>query len=716
MKRVLYLFLAVIISATALRAELKQDMSIQAQTDESLNVKRMVLDALNDRQIYEDELLPTGGSLNKITNGVYNDAIFTNYYDLTPMVYEPKSGYIFIVKPHRFVPEGDNVLTGKTDILYSTDKGSTWMTLTIKEERGHVPVYSSLAVMNPSGSNNVNDMVFYIFSTVYKFDGNTEQPNYNFDGFEYLVKDVRLDANFIDEYETGPVSGNNGSYNWSIVTRTAHYDGNGKEAVLNYSTLSPDENSQFGVYGVGYWFWDLSKGVIEYSSAIPIGWDINQFRKSDNVGSTYNTGIQMDFDENGVAYAGVFNLMAENPDKRIPAVSKSTDFGKTWTEFEAMPVTVMDEFYQSQGGIYTSSTGNALSWNPGSMAYGTMGFAVTGEDEYSFVFRFYVFTSDTTAEPMICEAYKKDGVWGINKVNEMNYVSTLYFAYNDPMTGAATGSYLYGMPLLDDVGTDAFRDSIVNNPRHLEIQLAKTADNKNIVIKYLDTPLENETNMINPPVTLNGGRTTVVGTDTWPEPLSEIINNDIFVGYRNLDGGSWTVNNVTQNNNYYKQTWMPKIVPSVSEVPILTSRTIRENLETAYAPGYPPILALYFANSVIDQQAMFSLVDPTDGIPITDVATSVETNEIKLVEINKIYPNPTTDRAEIVFTTSDFGNVNIALYDALGNKIQDVANANRGAGLHAVVINDLEKLTSGTYFVTLNFNGVVITEPLTIVR
>lgn len=710
MKKVLQYLLIVAISATVALAGIKPDLTPAPQSKDHFNLKKMADDAINDVQIYDQNLLPTGGGLKSIDGGVYINAGSTNLFNMSPMVYEPKSGYIFMVNPVRYVPQGATLQNGRMDIHYSTDKGATWDTYTLHEMEFGFWGYASLAVMNPTGSTNIEDMRIYVFAVRWEYDEMTQETE--FVGMQYLIQDKSIQSTIIDDIiERGPTSNNSG-FEWNFV-KTAYYDGPNKQTVLNYGTLDPDEFSQYGVYGVGYWTFG-NNGSVEYGSSCPIGWDIKQFRPSTGLGVTYNSAPEIDFDPEGNAYCAVFNMSADNIDKRVPAISISDNDGRTWSEFEFMPVSVLQDFYVANGGILVNSEGNAVTWSPGLMAYGTYGFAVTDVNEYSYVFRFVVYTSDTTSIPMIVEASKKDDVWSVRKVADMNYTSYFYFAYFDA-DGNATASSLYGLPLLRDSGSEPWRDSLYANPRDLELQLSKTVDNQ-LMVKFLDVPSANEANIIDPPHILNGGNNIVIGEDTWPAPLAEIHNDDIFIGYRNVDGGDWSVSNVTQNNIYYKQTWIPAIVPSINEVPLITSRTVRPTTSTSGVVDYPENLLWYYAGGFARQQAMFAMVDPTDGQPIDDFVNSVEVSDQVSFDIKSIYPNPTSNTAEVVFNTNTYGEVLIALYDAQGNKVQNVTNTTLAAGSHVVTIKNLNSLSSGTYYVTMTFNGVVISKPLNVVK
>ena len=706
MKRVLYLLILAALMTVGLRAEKVEDHSAQINNAEVNQIPKTIkAELLRAMESHKGQIpMPTGGSFESIDT--FNDALFSNMMKVTPMVYEEKSGTIFIVRPHRYVPNPDNEadsLTGRLDILYSQNDGLDWNTLTVIERPGQLPLYPSIAVVNPSGSNDINDMLIYAFYVKFVYDG----EGYTFDSFEYFLANSIAGSEYTQP-EAGPDLNNPGGIQGWSFTRVAAFNGESNQYMLNYGSLAPEQGGRSGVYGVGTW----TASNLDFQSSIPPNWDVSQFKDPGSADGSYNAGMHIDFDSEGNAYAGVVNIMANDDDRR-PSVSKSTDNGKSWTNFEAMPASIVRTFYESKGGIYFNEQGSPVSWMAGSIPYGSEGFVVTGVDQYSFVYRFNIIRQDTSTYYLV-EAYKDENGWSIREIANYEYVASRFF----PDASPENRSFLYGPPLLRNYGAnDTFVDSLIANPRHLEIQLARTVDNQHLVVKYIDT--ENLF-ALDTPTDIYGGDLT----------LDTLFNTDIYMGYREIDGGSWNISNVTnaymdneaQNPVYYKQTWIPQVVKSFSKVPMMTSAPVKPTSPTTtYTTAiynYPDFMLQMYADNALDQYVMFASVDLTNQIPLDDprAVKSVEENQEFTFEINKIYPNPVkSDRAEIAFTTSAFGNVFIAVYDLQGNKVMDVVNGNLGSGIHGKYL-DLENLANGTYFVTMTFNGQTVSETLNITR
>lgn len=80
-----------------------------------------------------------------------------------------------------------------------------------------------------------------------------------------------------------------------------------------------------------------------------------------------------------------------------------------------------------------------------------------------------------------------------------------------------------------------------------------------------------------------------------------------------------------------------------------------------------------------------------------------------------IQPNPSTNKATIGFNNPSAGNINLGIYDLLGNNIAELANGFYGEGIisREVVTSGM---TPGLYFVRLTVNGEVITKKMSVSR
>ena len=76
----------------------------------------------------------------------------------------------------------------------------------------------------------------------------------------------------------------------------------------------------------------------------------------------------------------------------------------------------------------------------------------------------------------------------------------------------------------------------------------------------------------------------------------------------------------------------------------------------------------------------------------------------------KIYPNPTTDKVNLDFTTQKSTTATWALYNELGKKVK-TGSKKLIAGNNQISIN-MQNIKSGIYFVSLEVDGEVITKEI----
>ncbi|MCS6934855.1 MAG: T9SS type A sorting domain-containing protein [Chitinophagales bacterium] len=71
-----------------------------------------------------------------------------------------------------------------------------------------------------------------------------------------------------------------------------------------------------------------------------------------------------------------------------------------------------------------------------------------------------------------------------------------------------------------------------------------------------------------------------------------------------------------------------------------------------------------------------------------------------------VYPNPAVDNLYFGFEFPEAGNVKVALYNTLGQKLSDVFAADYGTG-KTVEVFQVSNLAAGTYYLSLNFTSAV---------
>lgn len=85
------------------------------------------------------------------------------------------------------------------------------------------------------------------------------------------------------------------------------------------------------------------------------------------------------------------------------------------------------------------------------------------------------------------------------------------------------------------------------------------------------------------------------------------------------------------------------------------------------------------------------------------------------LELSQNYPNPVAARGEIQYALPRTGEVNLSIYNLLGQRIQTLVSESQAAGRYTVVV-DVDKLPSGVYFYILEANGKQKTQKMTVLR
>ncbi len=114
---------------------------------------------------------------------------------------------------------------------------------------------------------------------------------------------------------------------------------------------------------------------------------------------------------------------------------------------------------------------------------------------------------------------------------------------------------------------------------------------------------------------------------------------------------------------------------------------------TGQSPSAGPLMS--FPQTVWAGEAVFGgpdAIDNSDG--------TIATNFV----LEQNYPNPFNPATTIKYQMPVRGHVNLAVYNALGQKVRELVNATQKAGEHAVTLN-AGNLASGIYYYRLNANG-----------
>lgn len=488
----------------------------------------------------------------------------------------------------------------------------------------------------------------------------------------------------------GPMSTvafNNGESAYAIVASAL-------QDIPNRPT-DPPSPTKPGAYG--FKMFDFLAGDYVKLPEVPDVFRRSEFAQSPE--GTYNSPIYIDSDPSGLLYAAhtTPRVGATNEDitNRLPQVSLSDDMGATWSSFasRSLSISALQQYATSRGW-----TGSPRMWVP----YFRQGFMVHGEEHFSFVF---VAMSVVDAggggnvEALdLVEAVYKDNVWTIRQVAEINdFPQELMVLLIDETRTRRVATY-------STLQTTAGRlTGIVG----WEIDMAKTADGRHLLVKWVDSK-PNTSVRISPPVVIQ----QFMGNDlpSQDRQIDSLPSADIFIATRPIDGATWRTINVTNDDATEFGTVMPKVVPSLNAIPLLVHIALPTRFFADTALGS----IVSRSNMVLYSRAVNAGITSIARADLSAVSVQ-ESTQATSASIERIAPNPSITGSEISWAQVNPGHVTIQVVNVLGAVVKTAVNGMQEAGQHFVNL-DVHDMAAGTYSIVLTVNGASISQPLVVVR
>lgn len=611
--------------------------------------------------LYQNEFLPTWEQYN--TNQTF--------------VFDKGTNTLMLVHPLR-VFASQQLAGGRIEAFISSDGGTSFTTKNLFEKTGDYRAFPNLALVN-QGVTTADDLGWCLWGYSY-----LKASNWSYSGQPALFK--LADPTPLEVNMTSPDLNNNGGYNFSgdvllPVTGT-------RAGVFHASrlTLGQGGTGQFGAYGQFY-FNFVAEDV---TSSLPDAWSLSNWRAGET-NSTYNSEMLSDADAAGNVYVAVNNLWIEDETSRVPGVAVSNDGAQTWGPWNKMPKTLLDEY----------ATANFTSVKYATYdAFGTEGFVVTGTDRYSYVMRLGHIDDQNRFDRLdLIEAEFKNGAWSVRKVTELRDFNPLTFQVNDTAS-TSQGKWV------------PYVSSVLGH----EVQIAKTANNSHLIIKWVDADTSKRYG-VDPPMTIlfNNNNVLTYGT------LDSLFTTDLFFSVRALEDNSWGgAVNITNDTKVDKGTKIPAIVPSADKVPVMYHQGITNDRLAAAHPlksaGWPDVFLERELGGTGATVNRFMPQTVRVGVFNALNPSSVqETTENLGFSLNNAKPNPATEVAEITFSLDVPGNVSLVLFDMLGNRVNTLYSGQMDAGLHGLSV-DPSTLSNGTYYFTLTVNGKSITKTMVVMK
>jgi len=446
---------------------------------------------------------------------------------------------------------------------------------------------------------------------------------------------------------------NNNLYKWGIQAKLAAHTTGAAEELMVYAAdgVSPISGDLADASNIAF---RSTTDFTTQTNYIPTAWASGKFGAVTLAGYRANEVVGLKYGKNGLYMAAHGNFLANDVAGRpTVGVSQSADEGKTWSEFDVFPFSIARAYASSQGA------------NPDSciIPYTTKDFTVLDNGDFSFVALFSEYNAAkkyTDAMHDIIEIYKENGAWGVRKV------ASIY------------GSWMVYRDYLDGNGN-------ATNPNDIELQIARTPDGKHIFAKWVD---------------LIGVKDTV---DQLNRPYTTYRTTDIFVASREIGKPKWFGPiNATNSDLKDRTTLIPDYVPnSLLGIPFISTATIVN-------PNYSSQQkSLMVDSSTAPQYILLQLYDHIVGVE--------ESSNITSMNLLGVYPNPATGSANIDFTLENDANVDVSIYNLVGQKVLQVYSGFQTMGFHSVNFN-VGNLPMGTYSCTINQKGFTKSKLINVIR
>lgn len=105
--------------------------------------------------------------------------------------------------------------------------------------------------------------------------------------------------------------------------------------------------------------------------------------------------------------------------------------------------------------------------------------------------------------------------------------------------------------------------------------------------------------------------------------------------------------------------------------------------------------------------AQNSLIVSNEETPDEDIPTSLS--------LSQNYPNPFNPSTSIEYFVENSGDVNLEVFDVLGQKVSTLVNQKQTTGIYNVSF-DASNLPSGIYMYRLRSNGITLTKRMTLIK
>lgn len=592
-----------------------------------------------------------------------------------PYVYDPDTKLLICVKRGANPPSASQNNSDMVNLITSSDLGKTWSkskTLVIGDNSQGKPRYPSVAVMNSKNhSNNPDDLQIVYAAPINRTSG--------WDGVfcGILINKAGETPQTLPVYGT-TINGKEYSFG-SNFTIVAQY----KSDLEVYSNmpvpLSPKDTNDTeitsaDVSGIGSVFADYNASDNYFTVKTPDEWRSALFRDPSSKSGSHRALIGLREDAAGKLYNCIYARFADDSNFLTFAVSTSSDNGKTWSEYNRMPKSVLDAFAQTQGvdadSIFFSFRDGA---NDGGSA---QDFVVYGPDKWSCV---GTLLSTIPGKSQTVECNFDNGTWSVRQITPIILFENL--ALND------SGQGFWKFETIDQ-GNSKIDASQLGH----ETQICRTADGTKLLAKTIEV------------------FNTIIGKDT-------VTTTDVVVSVRDVTSNKWDrLRNATNSDITDRVTWLPNVLPNdLKDIPLLTvqaaakGETDRETLieiqrrlatdDESQADAYRQYVTI----------SNFTYSDLPEFEGLVNALVSVTPEENITIGLS---PNPASGSVTVHYDVTGASTVAIDVLNAVGQKVLSVTP---GAESNYYTFNT-ENLAAGAYYCTVRANGTTVTRMFTVVH
>ena len=501
--------------------------------------------------------------------------------------------------------------------------------------------------------------------------------------------------------ENGPAG--TPEYDWRDL-QPLGYTKDGSTYYVAGNSLFADTNSTKPSGKYGMVVFENSNDHEAYYSDFPSAFDLGRyFKEPEKPGSMFSSPMFLGKDSEGTIYAFVNNFMATDLNIRVPAVKKSTDGGMNWsTDFDVMPWKVVTDFVEQYTDGIPAGDMTTLSFAP----YQNTDFIVTGKDSYSYVAKLIAYraTDRNYFVNHLVEIYKENGVWGARAISDLRL----------PVEDGKFGARDIWITYAGTINGVADQLVVDGHTKANEAQLAVTKDGQYLVCKWIENKYT---------IDADGYKDLETYADTtksatfWIDSDGEgnyveqtwnfTVPTGIYLRYRKLGepNSDWSdVVRITKEDDskVHLNTFMPKIVPDLEHIPILTSTTFPipasvigvEDYEdlTKYndlAPNFQDMM-LYNCRSVLYGVYNIGKVDVKDAETTKDAIS--------------VFPNPANGDFNVKFDAA--ADASVEIFNTLGEKVMDVIGNTANTST----------LSNGIYLIKVTSNGKVSSTLFTVAK